>query len=117
MDDYVFSAVCFLTALSFIFGGTFLLKKPPKNINPIYGYRTKLSMKSQSNWDLAQPLGGINMRTSGIYLLVAALFGLLNHFLHAPLWIQVLLALLLLLFSVIHIVKKTDKTILEREEN
>lgn len=26
----------------------------PKNINPIVGYRTKLSMKNQANWDLSQ---------------------------------------------------------------
>ena len=27
---------------------------PPKGINPIYGYRTKRSMKDQESWDFAQ---------------------------------------------------------------
>ena len=31
-----------------------LLKKfPPKKINPLYGYRTSRSMKSESHWQLA----------------------------------------------------------------
>lgn len=34
--------------------GILYLKKPSKNINWEYGYRTQLSMKSQETWDFAQ---------------------------------------------------------------
>ena len=34
--------------------GILYLKKPSKNINWEYGYRTQLSMKNQETWDFAQ---------------------------------------------------------------
>lgn len=43
------------------------LKFPPKEINPIYGYRTKKSMQSQKHWDFAN-------REFAKYLFVSSLF-------------------------------------------
>lgn len=33
--------------------GRLFMKRPPKRINGIYGYRTKRSMKTQETWDFA----------------------------------------------------------------
>ncbi|MGO3706400.1 MAG: SdpI family protein [Mesonia hippocampi] len=45
--------ILFITLIPIIMGFV-LLKKPPKKINDLYGYRTKNSMKSQEQWDYAQ---------------------------------------------------------------
>lgn len=42
----------------FTLAGLALWLKPPKKVNPIYGYRTKRSMSSQSRWDFAQVYSG-----------------------------------------------------------
>ena len=50
------------------------LKYPPRNINSIYGYRTKRSMASQEAWDFAQPYSGkLMIRYMIIYTLTASL--------------------------------------------
>ncbi|MBR5019426.1 MAG: SdpI family protein [Bacteroidales bacterium] len=33
--------------------GLLLMKNPPKEMNPLYGYRTRRSMRSQDTWDFA----------------------------------------------------------------
>lgn len=50
------------------FGGE-LEKKPPKEINPGYGYRTSRSMKSKLAWDFAQVYCGRLWRKCGKVLL------------------------------------------------
>lgn len=43
-----------------ILAGIILLKKPPKRINFLYGYRTNKSMRNQQSWDFAQMYSGKN---------------------------------------------------------
>ena len=43
----------FLIPLMMIGIGRLFMKRPPKRINGIYGYRTKRSMKTQETWDFA----------------------------------------------------------------
>ncbi len=50
----MFLFLSILTGLTFTLIGIFIGKFPPKNINPISGYRTKFSMKNQKTWDEAQ---------------------------------------------------------------
>ena len=38
--------------------GLMLLKKPPKKVNGLFGYRTSRSMKNQDTWDFAQQYMG-----------------------------------------------------------
>lgn len=38
--------------------GVMLIKSPPKDINSVFGYRTKRSMKDQEHWDFAQQYAG-----------------------------------------------------------
>lgn len=67
-----------ICGLVFIATGFFIKKKPPKNINSLYGYRTPASMKSQERWDFAQIYGAVQMVKAGVLLcilgLVAAMF-------------------------------------------
>ncbi len=44
-----------LTMLGF---GLLFVKKPPGQINAIYGYRTKMSMKNQETWNYAHKVFG-----------------------------------------------------------
>lgn len=44
--------------------------KPIKEINSMIGYRTKLSMRSQKNWEVGQKLMGEVWIKSGIFLLL-----------------------------------------------
>lgn len=43
---------------------------PPKNINLLYGYRTKSSMKNQATWDFAQKYSAKKMMHIGFFLIV-----------------------------------------------
>lgn len=49
-----FNLACnLLVPLIMIGFGWRFMKKPPKDINGIYGYRTSMSMKNQDTWDFA----------------------------------------------------------------
>lgn len=45
------SALC---GIIFLIAGGMMYKFPPKEINSLYGYRTRQSMSSQEKWDFAQ---------------------------------------------------------------
>ncbi len=62
---WAFDLVCILLVPLIMIGfGWRFMKKPPKDINGIYGYRTPMSMKNQDTWDFAH-------RTCGrVWLLV-----------------------------------------------
>ncbi|MGL5869536.1 MAG: SdpI family protein [Clostridium chrysemydis] len=52
-----------------LFGGLFL-KKPPKEINGLYGYRTTMSMKNKDTWDFANKAIGKLWFKLGIALFI-----------------------------------------------
>lgn len=59
--------------------GCILYLFPPKNINFLYGYRTKTSMQNQEIWDFAQKYSGKAMAIYGlIFALLAFPFSLLS---------------------------------------
>ena len=47
-----------LTPLTMMLFGCLFYYKPPKNINGVYGYRTKMSRKNQQTWDFAHEYCG-----------------------------------------------------------
>ena len=51
-------AVMLLVPLMILIFGIIFIKKPPKTINSIYGYRTEYSTKSQDTWDFAHKMMG-----------------------------------------------------------
>ena len=46
--------------------GLLFQKRPPKQINSLYGYRTTMSMKNQSTWEFAHRYAGTIWFYSGI---------------------------------------------------
>ncbi len=55
-------------AVMVVFGLRFL-KNPPKEINPVYGYRTAMSMKNRDTWTFAHRHIGKLWRTLGLAML------------------------------------------------
>jgi len=57
--------------LIFIAMGFIMSKKPPKEINGLYGYRTPIAMKNQKNWEYAQVYSAkVMMKYGGCFLLL-----------------------------------------------
>lgn len=56
---WVFMLIVDMTVpLIMIVFGILFLKKPPKNINELFGYRTTMSMKNIDTWDFAHKYCG-----------------------------------------------------------
>lgn len=53
--------------------GWLFIKKPPKNINSVYGYRTPRSMRNQQTWDFAHAYSGRFWFRAGEYTLAFSL--------------------------------------------
>lgn len=64
-----FFGMPFINGFVFFVAGVILYFFPPKNINFLYGYRTKNSMKNQQNWNIAQKSSALKLMQSGILLL------------------------------------------------
>ena len=58
-----------LIPVAMIFLGRRFLRKPPKEINSLYGYRTTRSMRDQQCWDFAQNYCGRLWQKTGVVLL------------------------------------------------
>jgi uncharacterized membrane protein len=61
--------------LIFMVMGYIMRKKPPKEINGLYGYRTPRAMKNQKIWDYAQVYSAKVMMKYGGYFLLLCLPG------------------------------------------
>jgi uncharacterized membrane protein len=59
-----------LIGLIFFIAGSVTRWFPPKNINPMYGYRTNSSMKNQETWDEANRFSARYMQWCGIILII-----------------------------------------------
>lgn len=49
---------CALVPLTMLLCGVWMLRRPPKDINHLLGYRTRRSMKNQQTWDFAHRMCG-----------------------------------------------------------
>jgi len=83
--------------LIFIVMGFIMSKKPPKEINGLYGYRTPRSMKNQKIWDYSQVYSAKVMMKYGGYFLLLCLPG---YFMDIAPEIATGLGLLILLIGV-----------------
>ena len=61
-----------IPALMLWFGWLFL-RRPPRRINSIYGYRTARSMQNQETWEFAHQVGGRVWLRAGAVLLAVTL--------------------------------------------
>jgi hypothetical protein len=68
---YVFMfAMALLIPVVMIIIGVVFIKRPPKKINGIYGYRTKMSRKSQETWDFAHHYFARIFLWTGIFMMI-----------------------------------------------
>lgn len=68
----VFIISMIVPSLIFIAGRSWMVK-PPKNINPIYGYRTMMSMKNENTWIFAHKYIGRIWAVAGKIMLFGTL--------------------------------------------
>ncbi|MBW8686391.1 SdpI family protein [Chitinophaga rhizophila] len=61
----------FLPGLIFVVAAIITKRFPPAHINPVYGYRTTKSMRSDQNWKTANAYSTQLLLISGIILMVA----------------------------------------------
>jgi len=64
-----------MTGVIFMVAGIIMLKFPPKNINSLYGYRTKNSMKNNERWSFAQKYSAFEMIKLGGLLAICGCLG------------------------------------------
>lgn len=66
------STILGLSGLVLLVSGWIQQRRPPKNINWFYGYRTSASMRNQERWDFAQRESArVVMQAGGAMLLLA----------------------------------------------
>lgn len=79
MGNWLFMLIInsLIPLIMIVFGWSFM-KKPPKKINGIYGYRTTMSMKNRDTWDFAHRYcGEIWFKLGWIVMLLSAVIMLL----------------------------------------
>ena len=65
-----------MTGVLFVITGIIMLKFPPKDINSLYGYRTKNSMRDKERWTFAQKYSAIEGAKLGGILTLCGFMGL-----------------------------------------
>ena len=74
---YIMSIVSLFVPLIMLLVGIIFLKKSPNKINPIYGYRSRRSMKSLEAWKFAHYLCAKIWLYTGIILLLLTILTML----------------------------------------
>lgn len=70
--QYLSGGISVIISSIFFIAGLIQYLFPPKNINHIYGYRTKRSKKNQANWDYAQRINTlILMKISALFIVIS----------------------------------------------
>ena len=100
--------ICISTGIIFILTGFLTQRFPPKQINNIYGYRTKSSKKSKERWDFAQAYSSTLMIKLGIVLCFISALGLVVYFEEI---VSVLMALIFILLIAITLVWRTENAL------
>ena len=78
MGYWIFMLVMvLLMPLVMLFTGRAFSKNAPKKINPVYGYRTAMSMKNQDTWQFAHHYFGKLWFKMGLWLLVLTVAAML----------------------------------------
>ncbi len=106
-----------LISLSMIGFGLLFMKKPPKEMNSTFGYKTRMSSKNKDTWTFAHRYAGRVWLDSGI--VTAVLFGILifilkdstilNKILVPLIYMQIIVLLLVIPLTEIALRKKFDK--------
>ena len=74
---FIMSIVSLFVPLIMLFIGIIFTKKAPNKINPVYGYRSRRSMKSPEAWKFAHFLCGKIWLYAGIVMLTLTILAML----------------------------------------
>ena len=94
--------------------GIFMVKRPPKNINHLYGYRTRQSMEFKEKWDFDQKYSAQEMIRLGVILLFISTLGLFINFDELT---SNMIALAIVIGTVILLLYKTEKKLKQKFES
>ena len=100
-----------MTGVLFVIAGIIMLKFPPKDINSLYGYRTKSSMQNKERWAFAQKYSAIEMAKLGGLL---TLSGFIGFFFNPTGKIGMLIGLGLMIIMVIILLLRVENAIKKR---
>ncbi|MGQ2983654.1 SdpI family protein [Flavobacterium sp.] len=106
-------AVSLLCGVIFLIAAMVTYCFPPKKINPLYGYRTASSMKSQERWDFAQRYSTMQMIKGASVMVVISLLG---YFVPVSPDVKFWIGIALLAAMVFYLFKGTEKAIKEKFE-
>lgn len=93
----------FIAGLIFMLAGIILMKYPPKEINSLYGYRTKNSMKNIKRWQFAQKYASKKMILWGFFLSSSCLLGFIFNF--KTIYSVFISSIFIVLFAIILVIK------------
>ncbi len=86
-----------LIGIIFILAALILQKNPPTDINAVYGYRTKRSMKNKDLWDVGNQYSAEVMKQNGLLMiLIGSLIGMLFRYPHTTIAILGLMIVLII---------------------
>lgn len=100
-----------ITGVSLVIATLIFRKFPAREINDLYGYRTRRSRMSQEAWDFSQIYSGELMIWVGIYNCLLAVLGLFISF--SVLW-GLLISMLFLGASCFYLFWKTEGELKKR---
>jgi uncharacterized membrane protein len=95
-----------ICGLTFLLLGLLMYKNPPKEINHLYGYRTRQSMSSQEKWDFAQVFAGKLMYKGGSFFITLGVIAALLNLSEA---LNIIIGLGTLLLFCVYLIYKTEK--------
>lgn len=98
----------FVVGFVFVLAGFVQFLFPPKNINSLYGYRTKSSMKSEEIWQFAQSYSAKKMILGGVFLLLTSLIKLVWTMNQQT---QIIMSFLLISAATVALIIFTEKAI------
>ena len=94
-----------ITGIIFSLLGWAFYQSPPSEINPLVGYRTKSSMKSQECWDFAQKYSAKQMVYIGLIMIALSL---LSYFIPVDIDSKQIGGVVLLVLSAIYMIAMTE---------
>lgn len=89
-----------------------MLRFPPKEINSIYGYRTKASMRNQKSWNLAQKQSSKLMIDISCYQII---FGLASMVLNLSIENSILFGLIITILNPLIVIIKIEKLLSDKK--
>lgn len=111
--------VLFIDPVLMIILGKYFIKRAPKEINSLWGYRTSMSMKNQDTWQFAHNYFGKLWVKTGLFLLLSPLLMLIvinkdikaiSYFGLAILFLQVIFMIITIILTEKALRKNFDKS-------